>query len=127
MAGEVGTSLDLGAAQPGSSAEAMFQNQRKFNKGLEQLKNSSTAQLDEIKSLKQRLQNETEKASQARQSSNFIHMLESPMQTAIYTVQETITALDQKENATQEDKNVADQLSSVLQVRENYSQLPISG
>eukprot|EP01052_Picozoa_sp_SAG31_P040607 SAG31_NODE_5921_length_2256_cov_1.858600_2_plen_311_part_01 len=109
------TAADGATPKPGSSAEAMYQNQRKYNKGLEQLKNSSTVQLDEMKSLKQRLQDETEKASQAKESSNFIHMLESPMQTAIYTVQETITALDQKENATQDDRDVADQLSTVLQ------------
>ena len=101
--------------KPGSSAEAMYQNQRKYNKGLELLKNSSTMQLDEIKTLKHKLQNETEQAIQAQQNSTFINMLESPMQTAIYTVQETITALDQKENASQEDKDVADQLSTVLQ------------
>eukprot|EP01050_Picozoa_sp_SAG11_P000427 SAG11_NODE_12_length_27025_cov_37.402681_30_plen_616_part_00 len=108
-------SADAEPPKPGSSAEAMYQNQRKYNRGLEQLKNSSTVQLDEIKSLKAKLQTETEKARRAQQTDSFIHMLESPMQTAIYTVQETIASLEAKEGATQEDRDVADQLGNVLQ------------
>jgi|EP01049_Picozoa_sp_SAG25_P001803 hypothetical protein len=98
---------------PGTSAEHMYENQRKFNMGLGQLKEQSAERLQEILALKRRLAAEVSTTSMgetAATSSN--HLIDSPMQSAIYTVQEMINELDAKGGA--ENQAVSSALGDVL-------------
>ena len=97
---------------PGTSAEQMYENQKKYNDGLGSLKDSQAHQLAEIGALKSRLDAEAaalEKDGSKGESSG-MHLIDSPMQSAIYTVQEMVGELGQeKENA-----QVAEALMQVL-------------
>ena len=96
---------------PGTSAEHMFENQKKFNQGLGQLREEQMEQLEEIQALKKRLAAEVSTAQTARGVSA-AHLIDSPMQSAIYTVQEMINEHETKEGA--ESTAVAEALGKVL-------------
>ena len=80
---------------PGTSAEEMYENQKKYNDGLGALKDSQTHQLDEIHALKSRLDAEAAALERDGQSGggSGMHLIDSPMQSAIYTVQEMVGEL----------------------------------
>jgi hypothetical protein len=99
---------------PGTSAEEMYENQKKYNDGLGALKDSQTHQLDEIHALKSRLDAEAAALERDGQSGggSGMHLIDSPMQSAIYTVQEMVGELGQDEG--EENQQVAHALMGVL-------------
>ena len=98
---------------PGTSAEKMYENQKKYNVGLSQLKDTQSQQLDEIHSLKTRLAGEAaalQGETESRDASG-MHLIDSPMQSAIYTIQEMIG----EQTQSGEDQEVVDALYTVLE------------
>lgn len=97
---------------PGTSAEQMYENQKKYNDGLGSLKDSQAHQLDEIHALKSRLDAEAAALSKdgSKGESSGMHLIDSPMQSAIYTVQEMVGELGQDED----NAEVAEALMQVL-------------
>jgi hypothetical protein len=101
---------------PGTSAEQMYENQKKYNDGLGALKDSQSHQLDEIHALKSRLDAEAQalqKDGATGGGGSGMHLIDSPMQSAIYTVQEMVGEMGKDDS--EEHQQVAATLMSVLQ------------
>lgn len=77
---------------PGTSSEKMYENQRLFNKGLVAMKGDQSQQLEAILALKARLNDEA-MAAEKGHGGSANHLIDSPIQSAIYTVQEMIADL----------------------------------
>ncbi len=92
----------------------MYENQKKYNDGLGALKDTQSHQLDEIHALKDRLDAEAQSLQRDGDSGagSGMHLIDSPMQAAIYTVQEMVGEMGQEKD--EESQQVASALMGVL-------------